>query len=203
MLKTDDWRETRRRAAHDAILAAAWELVREQGLSGLSIRELAQRAGITTPTVYAYFDSKSAIYDAMFAQGNRDLLSELEAATDSDDFEVFLREAAFGMHRFSTGDPARYQLLFQRSIPGFEPSPESYAIAVEIVERARARFRAAGIDDRGFDLWTCISTGLASQQLANDPGGARYEQLIDDAVRMFLHQVGYRNTTGSKRKGKR
>ena len=41
----------------------------KQGLAGLSIRDLAKRAGITTPTVYAYFDSKHAIYDAMFGRG--------------------------------------------------------------------------------------------------------------------------------------
>lgn len=193
-----DWREVRRRASHDAIVEAAWGLVRERGITGLSVRELAQRAGITTPTVYAYFDSKHAIYDAMFAQGNREFLAATLALPD-DDFEEFLRAAAIRMHRFSTSDPARYQLLFQRLIPGFEPSPESYAIAVEAFEYVRRRFHQAGIDDQGLDLWTCISTGLISQQLANDPGGDRYERLIDDAVEMFLKQVGHRRT--GKRKG--
>ena len=60
------WREARRRSARDAIVEAAWTLVGEEGLAGLSLRDLARRAGITTPTVYAYFDSKNAIYDAMF-----------------------------------------------------------------------------------------------------------------------------------------
>ena len=63
-----DWREARRRSARAAILDAAWSLVREDGLAALSIRDLAARAGITTPTVYAYFDSKHAIYDAMFGE---------------------------------------------------------------------------------------------------------------------------------------
>ena len=62
------WREARRRSARDAIVDAAWALVGEEGLAGLSLRDLARRAGITTPTVYAYFDSKNAIYDAMFGR---------------------------------------------------------------------------------------------------------------------------------------
>src|ERR1700749_4638893 len=65
------WREARRRSARDAIVEAAWALVGEEGLAGLSLRDLARRAGITTPTVYAYFDSKNAIYDAMFGQAAR------------------------------------------------------------------------------------------------------------------------------------
>src|ERR1035438_8682924 len=71
-----DWREGRRRSARDAIVRAAWTLVDEEGLAGLSLRDLARRAGITTPTVYAYFESKSAIYDAMFGLGRERLFSE-------------------------------------------------------------------------------------------------------------------------------
>ena len=64
MLKTSprtDWREARRRSAREAIVDAAWELVHQEGLAALSLRDLAGRAGITTPTVYAYFESKHAM----------------------------------------------------------------------------------------------------------------------------------------------
>ena len=48
---------------------------------------------------------------------------------------------------FCTEDPVRYQLLFQRTIPGFEPSPESFAIAVAGLEGVRRRLAAVGITD--------------------------------------------------------
>jgi hypothetical protein len=107
------------------------------------------------------------------------------------------------MHTFCVSDPVRYQLLFQRPIPGFEPSADAYAIAVEVLEHFRNRVRAAGIEDHDFavDLWTAVSSGITSQQLANDPGGNRYERLIDRAVEMVLREVGYRRT--NERKGKR
>jgi len=63
-----DWREARRQSARATVLAAAWEMVRADGLAALSLRDLARHAGITTPTVYAYFDSKNAIFDAMFGE---------------------------------------------------------------------------------------------------------------------------------------
>ena len=70
-----DWRASRRQSARDAIVEAAWALVREEGLAGLSLRDLARRAGITTPTVYSYFESKHAIYDAMFRPSRHRLRS--------------------------------------------------------------------------------------------------------------------------------
>ena len=58
------------------------------------------------------------------------------------------RRAGGGLFvEFCTEDPARYQLLFQRTIPGFEPSPESYAIAVEVVELGAGRLAALGLTD--------------------------------------------------------
>lgn len=99
---------------------------------------------------------------------------------------------------FCTADPARYQLLFQRMIPGFEPSPEAFEPAVRALEAARARLAAAGIDDpRHVDLWTALNNGLADQQIANDPGGTRWVDLVDDAVTMFLTHC--RGPSGSKR----
>jgi hypothetical protein len=85
---------------------------------------------------------------------------------------------------------ARYQLLFLRTIPGFQPSPDSYAIAVQVLESVRTTLARAGLrNEADFDLWTAVIVGLASQQLANDPGGDRYIRLIDDAVTMFADRV--------------
>lgn len=142
------------------------------------------------PSLYWYFDSKHAIYDAMFAEGNRQLLERMAAEDWPEDPRAMLRRMATIFVTFGAEDPARAQLLFQRTIPDFEPSPESYALAREVVEQGQAHFTAAGVTDPGhFDLWTALVSGLASQQLANDPGGARWVRLIDDAVDMYADHV--------------
>ena len=52
------------------------------------------------------------------------------------------------------------------------------------------RMAAAGITEQAdLDLWTALLSGLASQQVANDPGGDRWLRLVDDAVDMFLAHV--------------
>jgi hypothetical protein len=46
---------------------------------------------------------------------------------------------------------------------------------------------AAGVEDEAdLDLWTAVLTGLASQQVSNDPGGDRWLRLVDVAVGRLL-----------------
>src|SRR6202050_3784338 len=60
------------------IVAAAWKLASEQGIGGLSLHDLARQVGMRQPSLYEYFDSKHSLYDAMFADGNRQLLERLD-----------------------------------------------------------------------------------------------------------------------------
>ena len=100
--------------------------------------------------------------------------------------------------RFSTEDVVRHQLLFQRTIPGFEPSPVSYALALQFYELARERLAAAGVSEPGdVDLFSAMVSGLAHQQVANDPGGDRWVRLAALAVDMFLADVDRRRLVSS------
>jgi AcrR family transcriptional regulator len=181
------WRQARRRSARDAIVEAAWTLVREQGLAGLSLRDLARRAGISTPTVYAYFDSKNAIYDAMFGAAAAQFADRMAEPYQCEDPRELLVAGSRRFAEFCASDLERYQLLFQRCVPGFEPSPQSYASAVRALDGARHVLALNGITDARYtDLWTAVITGLVSQQVSNDPGGNRWTALIEESVAMFL-----------------
>ena len=188
-----DRRVERREATKLEILDAAWELVRAEGLAGLTLRDLARRVGMQPPSLYSYFDSKHAIYDAMFLQGNLELLRRYEAIRGGDDPADSLRASARMFVGFAVEDPARAQLMFMRTIPGFEPSPETYAVAVRIVDLEKDRFARAGIKPEYFDLWTGTISGLSFQQIANEPGSDRWVRLVDDAVDMFLGHVSESN----------
>ncbi len=186
-IKASDWREARRRSARDAIVGAAWELVRSEGLAALSLRELAKRAGISTPTVYAYFESKNAIYDAMFGRAATEFADWMSRPSGCEDPRAVLEEGVRRFTEFCMSDVARYQLLFQRTIPGFEPTPESFEPAVSALDGTRRRLAMNGIaDPRHVDMWTALTTGLVDQQISNDPGGDRWSRLTGDFVTMFL-----------------
>ncbi|MDQ1709739.1 MAG: hypothetical protein QOG49_1124 [Frankiaceae bacterium] len=182
-----DWREARRHAARSTILDAAWSLVREDGLAALSLRDLARRAGISTPTVYAYFESKNDIYDAMFGQAAAEFEEHMAAPYDAGADRALLVAEAQRFVSFCTSDLARYQLLFQRTVPGFNPSPASYAPAIRALAGARDRLALIGITAaHHLDIWTALSTGLVDQQISNDLGGDRWVRLVGDFVDMFL-----------------
>ncbi len=180
-------RDARRAQSRADILAAAWDLCRESGLAGLSLRELAAAVGIRAPSLYSYFDSKHAIYDAMYRQGYEQLAASERLLTETAPGRERLRRGARVFFDFCVADPVRYQLLFQRTIPGFEPSAESYALAVAQLEVGRRLLVENGFDDdRLLDLWTALLSGLTAQQIANDPGGDRWGRLVDAAVDMFV-----------------
>ena len=200
---TRDRRSERHAATRAEILEAAWQLVREQGLAALSLRDLAQAVGMQPPSLYGYFASKAAIYDAMFADGYRQLLAVREAGSPATTDEEF-KAGARSWFDFCTADPARYQLLFQRTIPGFEPSAESMALAVACFELGRASLVGIGVTAaRAMDLYTALLTGLTDQQISNDPGGDRWARLVDDAVDMFLAHVRAIPAKSTKKKTKK
>jgi AcrR family transcriptional regulator len=179
----------RAEATRREILDAAWAVVREDGLAALTMRGLGARVGMKAQSLYGYFPSKHAIYDAMFGDAYRELIARWTAATEAaaPDPVTTLRRRTAAFLEFCVEDPVRHQLLFQRTIPGFEPSAESYAPAVADLEDLRARLRACGVDDpRAWDAWTAIVAGLAAQQNANDPGGDRWLRLTGELIDMFF-----------------
>src|ERR1700688_866923 len=182
-----DRRAERYAATRREILDAAWDLVRANGLGALAMRDLGARVGMRAQSLYGYFPSKFAIYDAMFAESNRELLRRVNDLTGARDPIEALRGRTRMFIAVCVEDPGRYQLLFERTIPGFEPSPEAYAPAMDVLEGAGEALRACGISDpRAVDMWTAIIAGLTAQQTSNQPGGDRWVRLADEATDMFL-----------------
>src|ERR1022692_1974433 len=127
-----DRRRDRHEAAKQEILDTAWSMVRAQGLAALTLRALARAVDMEPQSLYTYFASKNALYDRMFADGNRELERRFADADIPGDARGALRAVARTFVEFAAQDQARYQLLFLRTVPQFQPSEESYAIAAEI-----------------------------------------------------------------------
>jgi AcrR family transcriptional regulator len=187
---TTDLRHARHEATKARILDAAWGLAREHGLAGLSLRDLAAAVDLRQPSLYSYFASKNALYDAMFAQGYQQLLDAVAGIELTGTPEAQVREMARTFVTLATNDVRRAQLLFQRTLPDFEPSAESYALAVRFLEFARDRLHAAGLDsDEHVALYTVVVGGIVNQQLANDLGGSGWIELVDEAMDMYLEHT--------------
>jgi AcrR family transcriptional regulator len=191
-----DRRQERREAKRSTILAEAWALARRDGLAAISLRDLADAVGLRQPSLYVYFSSKNDLYDAMFADGYRQLLDTIAVPAHADDPAQALARFFADCVQFSSDDVVRHQLLFQRTIPGFEPSEESYALAVEFYDKARPLMQAAGLRTQAdADVFTALVSGFAHQQVANDPGGKRWVRLARRVIDMLLADVERRRHT--------
>jgi AcrR family transcriptional regulator len=177
----------RRALRREQILAAAWDIASESGLAAVSLHEVARRVGIKQPSLYGYVDSKLDLFDAMFAQAYEQLLARLEADAPTGTAREQLLRMSRTLLEFVVENPSRQQLIFQRTIPGFEPSPASYALAKRVVDRSAGLLSALGAGSpAALDVYTALVGGLGAQQVANDPGSDRYIHHLDTVLDMFL-----------------
>ena len=183
----EDTRAIRRGATRARILDAAWDLARRDGLAAITLREVARQVGMRAPSLYTYFPSKNAMYDAMYAAAARQLAETLAGRAQAADPRERLRGRMRLFTRFCVTDPVRYQMLFERPVPGFAPTPESLQITAAALAGTRADLQAAGVaGEPAMDMFRALITGLVSLQVANDLGGDRWIRLQDDALDMFF-----------------
>jgi AcrR family transcriptional regulator len=174
--------EHRRRVAVEEILAMAWQLAAERGLAGISLRELATRLAMRPQSLAWYFSSKNALYDALHAQGHRQFLERLAAAEPLD-----VHRAAQVFADFCLENPPRYQLMTQRTVPGFVASAESGALAQRAFAAWRDSLATAGVTDPdAVDVLTAVVKGVVDQQITVDPAGDRFLRHLDMVIDMFL-----------------
>jgi AcrR family transcriptional regulator len=216
-----DRRQRRRQETIEEVLDVAAELMREQGVAGLSIGEVARRMGIRPPSLYVYFDSKNALYDALFERGANLVVDCMQAFGDELDETLSLEESllasANAFIRWAVEHPEYTQLLFWRPVPGFTPSERAYAPAIRLLELSRERFSA--LQSRGLirddvsldDLqrhWTIVTSGVISQQLANAPDqpfeSGAFTTAIPDVVAMFAkHYASAKSQRSARHANKR
>ena len=210
-----DRRTRRRQETIGEILDVAIELMETEGVAALSLSAVARRLGLQPPSLYQYFPSKMAIYDALFQRGNellRDAYRSAHAAADTDDQLELNLIAATAFCRWCLDHQVYSQLLFWRTIPGFEPSPAAYAPAQESMQDLRNQLQAtvdAGLlhpdaaGDEGLALYTSMTAGLLSQQIANEPHASfedgRFIRLLPVVLEMFYQR--YAPTTRKGRNG--
>jgi len=77
----------RRKGARTAsrILDAAEEVFAERGYAGATLRDVAERAGLRTPSLYNHFESKESLYGAVLERGIGPVLAALADFVDGGD----------------------------------------------------------------------------------------------------------------------
>ncbi len=190
----------RRQQTIEEALDAAVAIMEEAGVGGLSMSEIARRLGMRQPSLYKYFPSLHAVYDALFARGVAGTGATIQAAVgEGPPGVVSIRAAGRALVRWAVENPALAQLLYWRPVPGFAPSAATFAPSVVLMDQLRAAFAAAvragelhpkAASAEAPRLFTIVLSGLISQQLANEPGAGydtgMFTGLTDAAFDMFF-----------------
>ena len=211
-----DRRARRRQETIREILDIARDLMTEEGVNGLSLAAVARRLGIQPPSLYKYFPSLMAVYDALYFEGQRDNLEAMRAGMHG--AEPGLPALIAGLEasgRWCLANRAVAELLFWRPVPSFHPSPEAFAVSAEMVELqrgaladavARGELGPGANDESAIYLVSTLITGVLSQAIANEPdlpwGEGRFTPTFPRLMRLLpaafpLDEDGTRRSGGS------
>ncbi|WP_225205533.1 TetR/AcrR family transcriptional regulator [Novosphingobium huizhouense] len=135
--------ERRRRIIH-----AAKEMIRETGSTGLSMRALAERAGVSLATPYNLFGSRGAVVLAVL-EDVRDFRARFAEARTGDPVDHILAVVDLGVDYYLS-DPAFYTTLWR----------EVFAISGEV--------RSAIYNPRRDEFWLGLVEDIAAAGLLRD-----------------------------------
>jgi AcrR family transcriptional regulator len=178
-----------------ALLEQAEHTLREQGVDGLSLRELARQSGVSHAAPRRHFADRQALLDALAESGWRRLGAEVRSAAQraGTDYEARLRAAGKAYVRFATRDAALLELMFAgrqgRQVATLqEAAAGAFSSLVEIVQEGQA----SGVVERGDPerialLLFATVQGIAAVANAGIVAPKRLDGLVSDAIGRFLY----------------
>lgn len=189
--------EAGRRALRKLILDTASRLLEADGPDALTMRRIATDVGCSTTVLYTMFGGKPGIADALWREGFARLAAAFAQVTEPDPL-ARLRAIGETYRTNALANRSYYSVMFQRPIPGFEPSEEAYTAALEplriLTDAVRACVDAGVFRDEDPEhiagvLWAAVH-GSVSLELAGYEGArdadARFTTLLSASAAWFM-----------------
>lgn len=96
-----------------ALLAAAMQILRSDGVAALSLREVARRAGVSHQAPYHHFSSRAHLLAALATTGFEQLAAELERVQRKAPDPMTAAQASGVRYvTFAAANPERFRLMF-------------------------------------------------------------------------------------------
>jgi AcrR family transcriptional regulator len=178
-----------------ALLAQAEQTLREHGLDGLSLRELARQIGVSHGAPRRHFADRQALLDALAETGFARLGAQLRAAAEGagEDYEARLRAIGLAYVRFAISDAALLELMFagkEREQSGMlhEAADRAFWVILELIEEGQANGALEpGEPERIGLLLFATMQGIAALVTVGIVAPAQVDSLVADAIGRFLH----------------
>lgn len=161
-------RERRHQRTQQAILAAAREIIHNEGVSGLSMRAIADRIDYSPAGLYEYFGGKDEIIAAVCDEAFEQLAQALRSTDQTLPPAVYLRECGVNYVRFAIDNTDAFLLMFTHApLLSMEQYP-SAATLESLLRQSQAFMVLHDAVDR------CVEAGLFQPQ----PGSGVFEMAI-------------------------
>ena len=125
------------------LLKAAGDLLALEGPAALTVRGIANAAGVSTMNVYSRFGGKDGVVEHLFVEGFRLLGEAMSARPDSDDPLADIRACGLGYRQFAVDNQTLYSVMFDRVVPDFQPSTEAQILAAATLKLLATRLERA------------------------------------------------------------
>ncbi len=180
----------------DSILSAAEELLDSAGPGGVTLRAVAQIAGLSHNAPYKHFEDKEALLAALAAQELRARTAAMaKVLANADDPLSALRRIAHNHVRWALRRPHRFRLIFGRWERHDDDLAEAADATMRLFLRSIASARELGAIRPGDDERTAallmslihgsIDLALGGHLAADGKGGSDPGDLIDDLIEML------------------
>jgi len=166
-------------AVTDSLIEAALAILEEAGLPGLTVRDVASRAGVAPMGVYSRFGSKDGLLEALFMYGFASLQIAIETRPTASPLQR-LRTGCQGYRSFAIHNPQLYHLMFEQMLL-LDLSPEAKELATKsfgtLVDRVHAAMASGEMHEESStevaqQIWSAmhgaVSLEIAGVQFAND-----------------------------------
>jgi AcrR family transcriptional regulator len=119
-----------------ALVAAALDIVREQDVASVSLREVARRAGVSPAAPYHHFRDKSLLLAEVAQAGFRLLTNRMRQALEQSRADGAERLVRLGQAylRFATEEPAHYRVMFSHELAGGEAEQRVHPAGMEALQ---------------------------------------------------------------------
>jgi AcrR family transcriptional regulator len=114
----------------NALIKAGVEILSKEGIEGLSLRKVAQRAGVSHNAPYSHFPDKQSLIAAISTEGFKQLYQELDTAVAAydNDPKRQLQEGAWAYVQFAMSNTDTFKIMFS----GVLEKEKEYPAFVEI-----------------------------------------------------------------------
>lgn len=156
----------------NALIKAGVEILSKEGVTGLSLRKVAQQAEVSHAAPYAHFADKQALIAAISTEGYRLLYEQIEAILNkfSGEPERLLVEIAWAYVQFAIQEPAHFRVTFSSAVQREKDYPALVEMTKKLFEQVKQIVEACQVggvlrpgpsDEMAVRVWSAVH-GFAS-----------------------------------------